>query len=443
MRFRASRSEYIKLGIWSGIFILIVLWFEYYYLLPGLLFIADIFLFHLFPWKKLKQLLRIPLKYKRTFEWIKAIIVVFVVTVSFKILFFEAYKIPTPSMEKTLLVGDYLFVSKINYGPKLPNTPFSVPFVPNMLPNGRRTYSMKKELPYKRLKGVSKVKHNDIIVFNFPEGDTVVTTYPGQNYYSLVRQYGRDYILSRFEIIYHPVDKRDNYIKRCVGLPGDTVQINNGHVFINGLPNEEFPSQQFNFYVRTFGTRLSDEIMEKVGINATEISYNPNNSLYIMPLSLEDSKYISELTEVKSIQRYVEPIISFKQTEVFPHSNQIHWTVDEFGPLLIPYKGMRIELTERNLLLYERIISVYEKNKLKIIDNKLYLNGKIARFYTFDMNYYFVLGDNRHNSADSRFWGLVPENHLVGKAVLIWFSKDPEKNIFQGLRLNRMFKSIK
>jgi signal peptidase I len=443
MKITASRKDYIKLGIYSVLYLLIVLWFEYLILLPGVLLIADYFVFHIIPWPKLSRIIRIPEKYKTAFEWTKAIIVAFLLTMSFKILFIEAYKIPTPSMEKTLLVGDYLFVSKIGYGPKLPNTPVSIPFLPNMLPNGRRSYSMRKELPYKRLKGFSKVKHNDIIVFNFPEGDTIVTQYPGQNYYSLVRQYGRDYILSRFEIIYHPVDKRDNYIKRCIGLPGDTIQINDGQVFINGAPNEKFPTQQFNYYLRTYGDRLSDDILKKVGIKVEEMSYNPNNSLYIMSLSIKDAEFLSGLPEVKSIQPYVEPIISFKQTEVYPHANQIHWTVDEFGPLLIPYKGMRIELTERNLLLYDRLIRVYEKNNLKIIDNKVYLNGKIAGFYTFDMNYYFVLGDNRHNSADSRFWGLVPEDHLVGKAILIWFSKDPEKNIFKGLRLNRMFKSIK
>lgn len=422
---------------------LLVIWFEYYVFLSGLLIIADYYLFHIIPWYKLSAIFSIPAKYKSIFEWTKAIIVAFLLTMSFKILFVEAYKIPTPSMEKTLLVGDYLFVSKIGYGPKLPNTPFSIPFFPNMLPNGRRSYSMRTIMPYKRLKGFSKVKHNDIIVFNFPEGDTVVTQYPGQNYYSLVRQYGRNYIFSRFEILFHPVDKRDNYIKRCTGIPGDTVIINSGKVLVNGKPNKNFPTQQFHYYVRTYGERLNDDILKRVGIQTGEINYNPNNSLYVMLLTLEDAKYIGGLKEVKSIQHYVEPIISFKQSEVFPHSDKIHWTIDEFGPLVIPFKGMRIELTERNLLLYKRLISVYEKNTLKIIDNKIYLNGKIARFYTFEMNYYFVMGDNRHNSADSRFWGLVPEDHLVGKAVLIWFSKDPEKSIFKGLRINRMFKSIK
>jgi signal peptidase I len=443
MKISASRKEYIKFSIWSILYILLIIWFEYYFLLTGLLFLADYFLFHIIPWRKLNGIINIPERFTSSLEWTKAILVAFLLTMSFKILFLEAYKIPTPSMEKTLLVGDYLFVSKIGYGPKLPNTPFSIPFLPNMLPNGRRTYSMHKELPYKRLKGFSKVKHNDIIVFNFPEGDTVVTQYPGQNYYSLVRQYGRDYIFSRFEVIYHPVDKRDNYIKRCVGLPGDTIQIRDGQVFTNGLAIKKYATQQFNYYVRTFGERLSDDILKKAGIKAEGTNYNPNSSLYIMPLSIKDAEFIRGLPEVKSIQPYVEPIISFKQTEVFPHAHQINWTVDEFGPLVIPYKGLRIELSERNILLYDRLIRVYEKNNLKIIDNKIYLNGKITRFYTFDMNYYFVLGDNRHNSADSRFWGLVPEDHLVGKAVLIWFSKDPEKNIFRGLRLKRMFKSIK
>ena len=346
-------------------------------------------------------------------------------------------------MEKTLMVGDYLFVSKLAYGPKLPNTPLAAPFMPNILPDGTLTYLKNPSCPYKRLKGFSTVKRNDIIVFNFPEGDSVVVEYSGQNYYSLLRQYGREYLHSRFNIVTHPVDKRDNYIKRCVGLPGDTLLIRSGKVLVNNEIIQEFLDQQFKYYVRTNSGRLHDSVMEKVGISLSDISYNPSNSLHILPLSNSNIEYVKNLPEVKSIQRYVEPFLSFRNTEVFPHDVDFRWTSDEFGPLFIPKKGTIIPLTMDNLSLFHRIIEVYEGNRLQINEDGIYLNDTLSRSYTFKMDYYFVLGDNRHNSADSRYWGLVPEDHLVGKAVMIWFSRDPQKSIFEGLRMNRMFKSIK
>jgi len=346
-------------------------------------------------------------------------------------------------MEKTLLVGDYLFVSKLAYGPKLPNTPLAAPFMPNLLPNGRKTYSEKLDLPYKRLKGFGQVKRNDIIVFNFPEGDTLVTQYSGQNYYSLLRQYGREYIDSHYDLIYHPVDMRDNYIKRCVGIPGDTISIEQTKVLVNA---EEFPensNQQYKYYLRTEGYPLDDSILSMIGRKREEINYNPANSIHTLILSIEEIDFLEKLPEVKSIQRYVEPRISFKNTEVFPHRISNRWTADNFGPLIIPEKGKTLEINEENFPIYKRIIQVYEKNKIEIINGDIYINSVLSRSYTFKMNYYFVLGDNRHNSADSRYWGFVPENHLVGKATWIWFSKDPNKNIFKGLRLKRMFKTIK
>jgi signal peptidase I len=312
-----------------------------------------------------------------------------------------------------------------------------------MLPSGKLSYSKKPLFPYKRLKGFSSVKRNDIIVFNFPEGDTVVVQYPGQNYYSLIRQYGRDYLHSRFDIVTHPVDKRNNYIKRCVGLPGDTLLIKDGKVVVNDEILPEYRDQQFKYYVRTERHRLGDSILKNVGINATEISYNPNNSLHIMPLSNGNVDYIRELPQVKSLQRYIEPVVSFRNTEVFPHNVNYLWTTDDFGPVVIPKEGMQISVNSKNIPLYKRIIDVYEDNKLEIIEDDIYINDTISRSYTFGMDYYFVLGDNRHNSADSRFWGFVPEDHLVGKAVMTWFSRDPDENLFDGLRINRMFKSIK
>ncbi len=443
MKNKLKISAIIYLFLWSLFYILFLAWFRVWILLPGLLLIIDAFITHIIPWKKINRSVRVPEKYRGTVEWTRAILLALVITLSVRILFIEAYKIPTPSMEKTLLVGDYLFVSKIAYGPKLPNTPLSIPFMPNMLPNGSVTYSKKIQLPYIRLKGLEKVKHNDVIVFNFPEGDTIIVEYAGQSYYRLLREYGRDYLTRRYHFVINPVDKRENYIKRCEGLPGDTVLITRGVVFINNKKVRDLPTQQFKYYVRTYRNRLSDSILEKAGVVPGEVVYNPTSSLHIIALTDSAAEYLRHLPQVKSIQRYVEPQVSFRNSEIFPHTPNNRWTADEFGPLIIPAKGMTMNINEENLPLYRRVIAVYEGNDLKVIDGEIYINGVVSRYYTFKMNYYFVLGDNRHNSADSRFWGFVPENHLVGKAVAIWFSKDPGKNIFHGLRFNRMFKSIK
>ncbi|MFW5644440.1 MAG: signal peptidase I, partial [Bacteroidota bacterium] len=349
-------------GIWAALYLCFMLWTGFWFLFPGLLLIFDVFVTRVIPWRRVQ----FPPKYKSSLEWILAVFTALIITLGIRTFFIEAYKIPTASMEETLLVGDYLFVSKISYGPKLPNVPLEVPFMPNLLPNGKLPYSKLLQFPYKRLKGFSKVKRNDIIVFNFPEGDSVVVQYSGQNYYSLLRQYGRDYIHSRFDIVTHPVDKRNNYIKRCVGLPGDTLKIEKGKVLVNGSYLPEFRHQQFKYYVRTSRHRLSDSILAKVGINSTEVSYNPNNSLHILPLSNGNVEYVKNLSEVKSLQRYTEPIVSFRNTEVFPHDINYLWTTDDFGPVIIPRKGETVEINCKNLALYERIIKVYEDNKLEI-----------------------------------------------------------------------------
>ncbi len=443
MKFQEKYSNLLSFVFLLAAFVLLILWIDLLILLPLAFFIFDAYYTRFFPWKKIRNISRKLNDLFPGLEWFRIIILAMIITFAVKTLFIEAYKIPTPSMEKTLMVGDYLFVSKISYGPKLPKTPLSAPFMPNMLPNGDLTYSKKIQLPYKRLKGLTNVKRNDIIVFNFPEGDTMVVQYPGQNYYSLLRRYGREYIISNYEIITHPVDKRDNYIKRCVGIPGDTVRIIRSRVFINGDYLEEVPTQKYKYYIRTFENKLNDSTLNVIGVDYKDYSFNPANNMHMLSLSIAEAESIAQLTEVKSIQRFVEPKISFENTELFPHLSTNSWTADEFGPVTVPYRGMRIEINKQSLDIYERLIKVYEKNNLSIKDGKIYINGINSRFYTFKMDYYFVLGDNRHNSADSRFWGFVPEDHLVGKALLIWFSKNPEKNIFHGLRLKRMFKTIK
>jgi signal peptidase I len=311
-----------------------------------------------------------------------------------------------------------------------------------MFSNGKLSYSKALNLPYKRLKGFSTVNRNDIIVFNFPEGDTVVVQYPGQNFYSLIRQYGRDYVHSHFNFVTHPVDKRDNYIKRCIGIPGDSIRIVSTTVFVNGKQSGELPAQEFKYYVRTKNGPMNDDLISSLQLNVNELSFNPNNSMYILNLDREKVEKLSHLSEIQSIQRFSETVLSFHNAEIFPHSDRYSWSADDFGPILVPRRGMVMKINSENLPLYRRIIEVYEKNKLELRNDSIYINGKLAESYTFNMNYYFVLGDNRHNSADSRFWGFVPEDHLVGKALAIWFSHESGKGL-SGIRFRRMFKSIK
>jgi len=432
--------------IFSFIFVslayaLLCLWFRYLWLLPGIALIFVLFFVKLFS-RPFSGKIKIPAFLKITWDIFMAVVLAMLITLAIRTLLIEAYRIPTPSMEKTLMVGDYLLVSKITYGPKLPNTPLSFPFLPNILPNGKVSYSKSIEFPYKRLKGLSTVKRNDIIVFNFPEGDTVITQYPGQNYYSLVRQYGRDYLHDRFSFVVHPVDKRDNYIKRCIAIPGDYIRIDGSEVLVNSIREDALPGLEFKYYVKSNNPVLSTEKLHEIALYDDVVSFNPDNSTYILNMNWENAEKVRQFPEIESVRRYTETILSFKNTEVFPHSANYSWSADDFGPLVVPGKGMSVKINQDNLPFYRRIIEIYEKNKLEFQGDSIYINGKLAASYKFKMNYYFVMGDNRHNSADSRFWGFVPEDHLVGKAVFIWFSKVPGTGI-GGVRWNRMFKSIK
>ncbi len=436
-----TRKSFFYFVFTTLVYALLCLWFRYFWFLSGIILIFIFYFTNFFRFPVFREI-KIHPTLKITGSVFTAIILALILTMSIRTLLVEAYRIPTPSMEKTLLAGDYLFVSKISYGPKLPNTPLSIPFFPNMLPGGKLCYSTALDLPYKRLKGLSKVSRNDVIVFNFPEGDTAVVQYPGQNYYSLVRQFGREYLHSRFSFVTHPVDKRDNYIKRCIGIPGDFIRISASEVMVNNEKMAELPGQQFNYYVKTKNTPLSGESLKELELNANELSYNSNSSIYILNLNRDKKERISHFPEIQSVQRYTEPNLSFKNTEVFPHSFHFLWSADDFGPIKVPGRGMKVKINVSNISLYQRIIEVYEKNKLELQGDSIYINGIFAETYTFKMNYFFVMGDNRHNSADSRFWGFVPEDHLVGKAIAIWFSADPDKG-FRGIRLSRMFKSIK
>ncbi len=439
---RSNKPAYIKALVFVTLYILWVIWMRNLWLLPGVLIIADIFVtkkVNWFFWRRKGFI-----KSRVVIEFIDATVFGVLVAAFIRMFFMEAYSIPTSSMERSLLAGDYLFVSKINYGPKLPNTPISLPFTNNTLPFSQKipSYVNWVNLPYKRLSGLSTVKNNDVIVFSFPEGDTVVTQYPEQSYYALLRQYGRELIHEQFDLVRRPVDKRENFIKRVAGIPGDTIRISGGRLYVNEMPEPVNSNMQYDYFVHTNGSVIDDDSFAEMNIPLNDRKYNPGRSLYELPLTEELSDEITLLPNVLVVNRYENRNPYSGVHTIFPFDRDFRWNEDNYGPLLIPGKDMEIGLTLENLPLYHRIITFYEGNELEIINNRIFINGVMTTDYQFGMNYYFVMGDNRHNSADSRFWGFVPEDHIVGKAVMIWLSIDKEKKLPERIRWDRMFKSI-
>jgi signal peptidase I len=388
-------------------------------------------------------------KVKKTWlrEWVDAIIFAVVAATIIRIFFIEAYTIPTSSMEKSLLVGDYLFVSKVSYGPRVPMTPLSFPFVHHTLPLTTTTKSYLEwiELPYYRFPGLSNIKHNDAVVFNYPDGDTLSLKFQSNiSYYSLVREYGRARV-SRDqrnfgEITARPVDKRENYIKRCVGLPGDSLQIIDQQVFLNGTAAENPEKIQFKYIVNTDGSKINPKILDRLEI--TEGGSTSNRGEFVFFLTDEVAEELERLPNVKRVTRYKEPA-GKKNSDLFPHNDITDWNLDNFGPIYIPKAGDEISLSLENIDLFKRIIVAYEGNTLDIIDGRIYINGTESVTYTIKMNYYWMMGDNRHNSADSRYWGFVPDDHIVGKAVFIWLSLDENKSLFNGkIRWGNMLRLV-
>jgi signal peptidase I len=368
-------------------------------------------------------------------EWLDAAIFAIIAATLIRTFIFEAYTIPTPSMEKTLLVNDFLFVSKISYGPRIPNTPLAVPFTHHTLPGTKYTkaYSEAVHWAYKRLPGFTDIKRNDVVVFNFPEGDTVALEQQDQSYYGLVRTLGRDAVWESYHVTSRPVDKRENYIKRCVAEAGDTLSIKDGIVFVNSRQASIPPESERRYMVQTNGDPLNPERLEEL-----DVTPNPDatlsSGLFLYNLTPGNVAALKNFAVVKSIK----PYFSGEQS-VFPYDTaHYHWTEENFGPLYIPKKGATITLDSSNIAIYDRVIRVYEGNTLEAKNGQFYINNKPANTYTFKMNYYWMMGDNRNNSLDSRYWGFVPEDHVVGKAWLIWMSYGNGS-----IRWSRLFRTIK
>jgi signal peptidase I len=456
------RNKWFKFSIALIICLLMIVWVGNYWLLLGLPILFDVYISKKVHWAFWKK--KGVAKQSATVEWIDAIIFAVVAATIIRMFFIEAYTIPTSSMEKSLLVGDYLFVSKVAYGPKIPNTPLSFPFAHHTMPTTTKTKSYLEWInwPYKRLAGITEIKRNDVVVFNFPAGDTIIVGQENPDYYSRIRQIvnsikgsdmkkgrqvqadsyykkiARKHLADNNEISSRPVDKRENYIKRCVAMPGDTILSIDGQLFINGKKQIKIENLQYRYQVNTNGSLINPRKLDEMHVTKSEIGQN--GSTYSMPLSQEKAEQLGKLSNVSSIVKMTYNV--GVPEDVFPFSDHYTWNRDNFGPLVIPQKGQSVKLNLETLPLYERAINAYEENSLSVKDSTIFINGKAADSYTFKMDYYWMMGDNRHMSADSRYWGYVPEDHVVGKASFIWLSLDKDKSAFSKIRWDRIFKWI-
>jgi len=350
-------------------------------------------------------------------------------------------------MESTLYTGDHLFVSKLTYGPRVPQTPLTVPFTHNVLPGGKESYSTAIQNKYRRMKGFREVRRGDIVVFGFPNGDTVMTRYPADDYYAYKRAFGQEYVERTYgPLKVRPVDKKDHYVKRCVAVAGDTLSIVDGLVYVNSQAEEVLPGMQNSYCVVTDGNKINPRTLESIGLNPKEFYYDSKLPGYpSMPLTtsmIDEIKSITNVDTVKANNDVYPPDYPDSYQALFPFRKEFKWTRDNYGPLWIPAKDATVELDADNLPLYERIISVYEGNDLKVEDGTIFINGEEAHSYTFKQDYFWMMGDNRHNSLDSRYWGFVPEDHVVGRPSLIWLSTDQNYRFPKNVRWRRFLKFL-
>jgi signal peptidase I len=371
-------------------------------------------------------------------EWLDAALFAIIAATIIRTFFIEAYTIPSASMEGTMLVNDYLFVSKVAYGPRMPMTPVAVPLVHNSLPIfGGKSYTDAVQWKYRRLPGFGKIKRYDVVVFNFPNNDTTMLEDPAADYYQHLRIYGREAVWNKFTMTTRPVDKKENYIKRCVGIPGDKIEIVGSILYVNGQKAEVFPHQRIDYIVQAQPNFvIGQEFAEENKI----IPKGQAQNGFVYEMEYETVAKVGKLPGVISIAPAVSPkgYIGGPESWTYPQENTMFpWNQDNLGPIIIPKKDMTIAMTPENIAMYRRAIEVYEKNKFELKEGKAFINGQPAAQYTFKMNYYWMMGDNRHNSLDSRFWGFVPEDHVVGKASFVWLSYGQG-----GIRWSRLLRGV-
>ena len=473
------KKQWAKLAVVLFLYALCIVWVQPRYITGWLLTLAGaLLLFDVYITKKIRwqwwKTAEGPVRF--IMSWVDALVFSLVAVYFINLFLFQNYVIPSSSLEKSLLTGDYLFVSKVSYGPRIPQTPLTMPLTQHTLPLIQaKSYIEWPHWDYRRMKGLGKVQLNDIVVFNYPAGDTIVTepAYQSFDYYGMVYSLGQQIYeqnfadavnpanLNRqeqydyFKMIYNlgrnyiannpntygsidsrPTDRRENYVKRCVGLPGQTLQIKNRIIYLNGKANKEPDNVQYTYYVKLKGN-LPDDFMHDLGISMEDLtSLNQNGYL---PLTKKAAKALSARKDlVASVRLNTDQYVG----DLYPLNAVTGWTRDNYGPVWIPQKGKSIRLTMDNIAVYERPIRIYEGNDLDVKNGHIYINGKIANSYTFKMDYYWMMGDNRHNSADSRYWGFVPEDHIVGKPIFIWWSSDPDRKGFEGVRWSRLFRWV-
>ena len=467
------RKQWLKFIVVLVPYLLFLFWLKSWLGLLVIPFIYDVYISRKIRWSWWKDA-EGPVRF--IMSWVDALVFALVAAYFINLFFFQNYVIPSSSLEKSLLTGDYLFVSKVSYGPRIPETPLTMPLTQHTMPViNTKSYIEWPQWDYRRVKGLGKVKLNDIVVFNYPAGDTILTEekYQANDYYAMVYSFGqqiyqsqmpnpitpdslspqqqldyfnmlynigRNYIVSNpneyGSIDHRPTDRRENYVKRCVGLPGQTLQIKNRIVYLDGKANKEPENVQYTYYVK-LKADLPDDLLKELGISGEDLlSLNQNG---YMPLTKKAVKVLSARKDlVASIRLNTDAATG----EVYPLNAVTGWTRDNYGPIWIPKKGETVQLTLKNIALYERPIRVYEHNQLDVRNGRIYINGREAHSYTFKMDYYWMMGDNRHNSADSRYWGFVPEDHIVGKPIFIWWSSDPDRRGFSGIRWNRLFRWV-
>lgn len=482
--------QWIYAAIACILCILFVIWTGYWAVLILIPVLIDIYITKYINWSGWRNAKNPQLR--KVLDWVDAIVFALVGVWIINTFFFQNYQIPSSSLEKSLLVGDFLCVSKLGYGARSPMTPFSLPLMQHTFPFfGIKSYLENPQLEYKRFKGTGQIERNDIVVFNYPSGDTVAVNNQNSDYYITSMVEGRDNVwgdkATYGEIVYRPVDRRENYVKRCIGLPGDTISMLNDTIFINGEPIPNPENMQLVYIVQTDSTFLTPKLLEELGVSKEDYAGRYNTGQDFIPSSSPttirgvDSLRLTELGfksqngnfglyyEVPLTKKMVEELEAkpfvlsvFERNKYFKRGNlkrlQVHpydylypitHTQDsypgDFPPIWIPAKGETIKFdtdVPYKVATYSRCIKNYEHNDFDYRDGKVYINGKQADSYTFKYDYFFMMGDNRDNSADSRAWGFVPEDHIVGKPLFIWLSLDKDKGWFSGkIRWNRLFTS--
>ncbi len=447
-------TRWVRFGVVSAIFFLWVVLMGNPWLALLWLLLLDIYITNVIPWGWWKSK-KGPTR--KVMAWVDAIVYALVLIYIVFAFIGQQYEIPSSSLEKSLLVGDRLWVNKTIYGARVPQTPIHFPLAQHTLPIlNVKSYVEKPQLEYHRMPGFRKIRRGDIVVFNYPQGDTVTLKIQNPDYYQICHElrgqgvedplkYIKDNPQMFGEVVWRPVDRRENYVKRTIGLPGDRLRISGDTIYINGKALPEPENVQYNYIIPVSRT-IPDEKWSEIGVRGEDHGVEPVRndyagfSFYNVPLTAAMKRQVESWPEVIGpLQRESESGL-YELGDTFPLGAPYGWTRTDMGEFWIPERGVTLHLTPGNYPIYERAIRTYEGNDLAMRDGKIYINGRQTEYYTFKMDYYWMMGDNRDRSADSRFWGFVPEDHIVGSPVFIILSLDKERSLFNGkIRWNRIF----